>query len=156
MIIIYKGLTRLARWFEYLGSLVLSVFFQLKLETLKWKVLEYREARLKTSQPGRYVLWIEKNIWRITENWPGQICRWNTEDNLQAQQTGCEFSWIGDRVRKRDFQQNPNWDLNNPSTFLKKRKDFWWEMGKESLTCWRLRWEWQLTWKKNLCPYMAS
>ena len=44
MIIIYKGLTRLARWFEYLGSLVLSVFFQLKLETLKWKVLDYREA----------------------------------------------------------------------------------------------------------------
>ena len=35
MRIISKDLTRLARWFEYLGSLVLSVFFQLKLETLK-------------------------------------------------------------------------------------------------------------------------
>ena len=44
MVMISKDLTRLARWFEYLGSLVLSVFFQLKLETLKWKVLEYREA----------------------------------------------------------------------------------------------------------------
>ena len=44
MMMISKDLTRLARWFEYLGSLVLSVFFQLKLETLKWKVLDYREA----------------------------------------------------------------------------------------------------------------
>ena len=35
MVMISKDLTRLARWFEYLGSLVLSVFFQLKLETLK-------------------------------------------------------------------------------------------------------------------------
>ena len=49
MIIIYKGLTRLARWFEYFGSLVLSAFFQLKLETWIWNISEY--WKLKNGQP---------------------------------------------------------------------------------------------------------